>query len=541
MYYENQETTATNVARTILEATAVIFQLVVAMTQTGKTACMLAVMEKCFTLLHDDEMPKINPDNIYVITGLSSNDWREQTKDRMPKTVQNNVFHRGELKKLKKRLQGQRDVLIILDEVHIASKKNMTIDKTLCELGYKDLSRLQEQNVNFVEFSATPNRVMDDLKKWGDKATYHVMQPGTGYKGIPELLNGRAFQFEDLYIDSEITAEMTTTQRCERQRVIQKAFDTINMLKIFIETKYTSPRYHIIRTPPLCKSDTVRQRFISVFGLMDYQHISVNSQSEDTTVQEIIKEAPSQHTFIYIKDALRCAVTLSPKTNIGILYERVSQTINDDVIVQGLAGRATGYDVPDDMYVFTNLDSLKRYQEAWENGFNDLSSLTYHGSRSKQPKPTFVHPVGYEHHGIEDLAQFCNALTNEAYIPDYRVYNSFDKIKDAAKIMGYGRGSAVQRNSKTDEGFYTCSILAKARVWKLEEIIQRGVPSANKSAANGKRSWRTYFPCYKDMQDVTSLRYVFIIRPREEIEPDMSNEDYMSRIMKLDQDVQTIE
>ena len=36
-------------------------------------------------------------ENIYIITGLSSCDWVDQTKDRMPEMIQKRVFHRDNI------------------------------------------------------------------------------------------------------------------------------------------------------------------------------------------------------------------------------------------------------------------------------------------------------------------------------------------------------------------------------------------------------------------------------------------------------------
>ena len=105
MYHPNQEATAIEVANTILYDPAVVFQLVKAMTQTGKTGCMLAVIRSCFTLCGCDI--KVHPDNIFIITGISSTDWKEQTKARFPTALKDNIYHSGELaKKLKLRLAG---------------------------------------------------------------------------------------------------------------------------------------------------------------------------------------------------------------------------------------------------------------------------------------------------------------------------------------------------------------------------------------------------------------------------------------------------
>ena len=66
----------------------------------------------------------------------------------------------------------------------------------------------------------------------------------------------------------------------------------------------------------------------------------------------------------------RCAKTFSKKY-IGVWYERHVNCFNDDVVIQGFLGRATGYDDNGDSIVFTNIDSIERYIDLWNSDFSD--------------------------------------------------------------------------------------------------------------------------------------------------------------------------
>ena len=230
LYYENQEVTATQVANVILREPKVVFQLVKAMTQTGKTGCMAAVIKLCFTLDNCDTT--INPKNIFIITGISSTEWCDQMYDRFPSELRQNIIHRNKLKDLKIKLQDVNDAIIIIDEVHIAAKENMTIDKLLKAPGFKDMNILRERNINFIEFSATPNKVMEDMDKWKEYAKQHIMSPGNGYKGVKhQLENNRAFQAKDLYIADDPSSSMTKEERDKRNKEILPARQAIKSLK----------------------------------------------------------------------------------------------------------------------------------------------------------------------------------------------------------------------------------------------------------------------------------------------------------------------
>lgn len=524
LYHENQDKTATDVATNILEQGQVVFQLVIAMTQTGKTGCMLAVIEKCFTLPGCDM--RLNPKNVFVLTGLSSNDWREQTKERMPSTLQGNIFHRGELKRLRKAIGDSRDVLIVMDEGHIAAKEKMSVDKMLNELGFKDMECLYERNINFVVFSATPNGVLNDMKKWGNYAKKHIMQAGAGYKGIDYLLeNNRVYQAKDLFIADEPTSAMTPKERAQRLKTNQPAMDSIKALKEHITTAYSTAKYHIIRTPTGDKAETVMSRFREVFGREHFEHIPCNSTSDDNEIQKILSEQPEKHSLIFIKEHLRCAVTLTPKSRIGILYERISKTINDDVIVQGLAGRATGYDAPEDMIVYTYIPSLETYMKIWNDGFDNIADMTFQGSRARKQRKTFTHPSLYENTGLEIEEE---VVSREAVIDpnSYRVYDSYEKVIAAAAVLGYDR-RGVKPPKAEEDGFVKTSLNTKKAVVSLEEAINK-VPTAY-GTNKGIKTWRTYYPCYEDKTDANTLRFVFIIRP------DTANQEELSKkLQELD-------
>lgn len=365
MCYPNQEEMGKALSTGIF-ATGVFFQIVVALTQSGKTGCMSALIKHCIESAENI----ITPENIFVITGISSKDWVIQTRGRMPDMIEKQIVHRNDLKKLAKILKGRENVLIIVDEVHIACGKKMSINKLMLELGYKDPEFLMENNINFVEFSATPGAVLKDHKDWADegKAKIHIMEPGQGYKGPAELLDGRAFQWKKLDYDQDDREE---------------SMDAIRELKTKIEETYTSPRFHIIRAPKGDKYEMVTERFKGIFGTEDFNYESCHSDTE-RNIDDILRNGgdpqkspkeflpPKKHTFIFIKETMRCAYTIGPKQNVGVLYERYTNNPKEHVIVQGMAGRACGYNVPDDMIVYTDVPSLEAYNEDWTAGFKDI-------------------------------------------------------------------------------------------------------------------------------------------------------------------------
>ena len=65
--------------------------LALALTQSGKTGSMLGVIKHCLA----EPSLAVPMENIFVITGYSSTEWVEQTRDRFPEELRERVFHRN--------------------------------------------------------------------------------------------------------------------------------------------------------------------------------------------------------------------------------------------------------------------------------------------------------------------------------------------------------------------------------------------------------------------------------------------------------------
>lgn len=344
--YENQKAIARKVFTAIMDVgSKALYALVVALTQSGKTGSMIEVVR---TAIYDYRIPV---HNIFIITGLSSKEWKDQTINRFPDCMKDNIFHRNDVEgKLELTLRGKRDVLIIIDEMHMAAKDTQTISKVFQACKLDDPEYTLRQNIRIVEYSATPDGVLRDRLRLDQRSEIIFAEPGKGYIGPFELITRNdVFQAKDL-------SEMS------------------NVVEMYdhIKTKFDEPKYHIIRVHTRGeKKDAIIQNFIQLETIGNF--ITKRYNHEDTEIYDlnsILKIPPEKHTFIFIKDMLRCAKTLE-KMNIGIVYERMVSTINDTAIIQGLLGRVTGYDVNDTISVFTNIDTIKRYKLLWDSEFKN--------------------------------------------------------------------------------------------------------------------------------------------------------------------------
>ena len=175
--YENQEIIASKVVFAFKNR-KIINIMVVSKTQSGQTGSMCATIKKYL----EDTSNLIPIENIYIITGLSSCEWKEQTKERMPQSIQTRVFHRCELPNtFVDEIRDRQNIIIIMDEIQVAAKKGQTIYKTFENAGLLNKSKLYENDIKILEYTATPDGTIYDLMKWNDASTKILADVGDRY------------------------------------------------------------------------------------------------------------------------------------------------------------------------------------------------------------------------------------------------------------------------------------------------------------------------------------------------------------------------
>lgn len=370
--YPNQRAASARVVNAFEHNSELAMMMVVGLAQGGKTGAMLA----CSQDFMNHSTLGVPPENIYFITGFSSVEWEEQTKARLPPSLQNNVYHRNKLPRgFKNSIQDKTNVLILIDEVQIAAGKTHTLAKVFETLGFLDMEYLVKKKIKVVQFSATPNGTLYDGM---DTLTHHYaitkLEASEGYHGVQHFMDhGRIFQYKPL-CGSEYEK------------------DTLIELKKEIETRYQTPRYHVIRTPTgLSQYEVVINMFGTrnsqgkrsdfIFSEEEFKYVFYDMENLSKSyiipqTGEIVSEIdymlhspPKKHTFIFLKEKARCSKTF-PKKHIGVWYERYTKTPMDDIIVQGLLGRAGGYDDPGDSIIYTCVKSAEDYLELWNSNFD---------------------------------------------------------------------------------------------------------------------------------------------------------------------------
>lgn len=338
--HSNQISFGENIRDLFLDRT-VHTVLAAALTQSGKTGSMLAAIHSCMS----HPSLAISPHNVFVITGHSSNEWVQQTRERFPKSMSPNIIHRNSLKPFISKIKTLSNVLIFIDETQIASLKGQSIHKAFTSAGISEIE-LYKRDIKMVLVSATPNSCIKRFipKRVGYEISF--MEPGVGYTSVFDLLRlNRVFQYKDL-----------CGYDIRSGKIDPQAFANVLELKPLLGTV---PKFHIIRTHHSFLQDITVNHFKLAFPSARF----ILNPSDF----HFLSKSPKIHSFVFIKERLRCSTTIN-KDHLGILYERFSKRVSHSAIIQGLAGRITGY-YSSSPIVFSNIPSILYYQALWDNTF----------------------------------------------------------------------------------------------------------------------------------------------------------------------------
>ena len=375
LVYDNQKEKAVQIYEMFMSGVSLV--TLVTSPQWGKTGVALELMKLMTT--HPDDAIMTHPDNVFIITGMSDKDWRAQTKERVLPCFQNRVFHRNDMHKIIAELAHKRDVLIIIDECHFGSENTHTLHECLKVAGILDIEHMQQQNIKILCISATPGNVLLDAVRWGPQHHQKIVAQdnGTLYTSFKTLLE------ED---------------RVKPALDIKKE-SKVRFLLDIIESRWDTPRYHIIRASDKAFRASPLERIVAGRGYTVEQH---NSNSRILDIEAKLGSQPSEHHFIIIKGYWRAAKTLED-TFLGVCLEA---TKDYSASAQGLGGRLLGYgrqrgsqapllfcDVPAVQGYVNFLDNEADYHKCKEYNSTTLKISKGH---VKKAKTSTVHPSEIE-------------------------------------------------------------------------------------------------------------------------------------------------
>ena len=476
LIFENQYIIASHVVDAFSNLNNII-TMVLAKTQSGKTGSMCATIEEYLK-----KSSNIIPiENIYIITGLSSRDWKIQTKARMPKSIQQRIFHRSDLTTtFLQQIQEKKNVLIIVDEVQVAAKKEQTLHKFFDQAGFMDKIKMYENDIKFIFYTATPDGIIYDMKRWENAVEIILAEAGEGYVSCYDLLQeGRVKQFKPISVSNKFT--------------FQDIKNNIQELKQDIDS-YASCRYHIIRTKKGKWQEKTMQSFRKIFHSTKYTFQKYDITSGILDINEVLQIKPLQHTLIFIKDRLRCAKTICKKY-LGVLYERFSENPDDSVIIQGLIGRDTGYDNNRESICYTNISSIERYEELWQSNFED-KNIQWNSKTTKFNKG--VIESQYTFNGNDEIPMASEPTVikfkTQEEVKEYFQLNLEEKFQS--------RGPNWRKPNA--DGIFEARVGTKKGIFSCAEILR-----THKRYVNKKQKFALY-PCYEDKNDKTTLQFLLI-------------------------------
>ena len=457
-------------------------------TKVGADGLMIEIAKLLTT--HIDDNFVVNPTNVRILTGMSNAGWEKDMIDKAPTCFKDKIFHHGKLSRAE--LLNIRNGLFIIDEIDTGDKEYQVLHTTLKEAGVLDVKHMEEHNNRFVFISATMIKELYDLYRWGELHELYKMTIPTSYFGHKDFLEkGIVKEFyslsskekSDEWVQEDILNHYGTDYRVHLVRITAKIVDVV-------------------------QNACIRK------GVAFRNHTSTDRLTEDE-IKEFFKEPLTQHIVLGVKGFFRRA-NLIPnrwKLRIGATHELHTKVIDNNVQIQGLVGRMTGYwreDIEGGHKTGphrTSIKSIEEYEKTYIDPFG-VNSYQTAGFKKKKGKvsadPTML---SVKHIPNLDPVDLPVVKDDEVDIKLYRIYSDEEVVRNVCKMLGY---QYVLTKDNTD-GFKETSLNNKTSVVSLEDAVKK-VPTAY-GTNKGVKTYRTYYPCYVDTTDKTSLRFVVIIRP----------------------------
>jgi hypothetical protein len=489
--------------------------------QAGKTGVMTALIR---VILRNQQRLRLRESRIFTITGMSENSWRDQTKKRLPRQLRENVYHNSSLNELHRKLQRiyeyegtLRNILILVDESHIASSKENRPDKLVYETirRYVPDTEWPAHNIRFLTISATdPAKVMSL-----DKNQDAVVQLRTtdAYQSVEKLQAcGRIHATEDI---GDLPSE-----------------SAITVLKDRVAT-YRTPCYHIVR-PKQGKVEecmSILQREFPGANVRKWDAETVRKQHRDGDSSasggldinvELLDNEPFVHTFIVLKDMFRAAKTMNDRF-VGVLWDRL--TGKDDTTLQGLLGRVCGYEKNPNTHVYCSGESVDNYLRIWRRLCSDhRSERTIKGVEVRAAMTGVdIKPLQGGNTCIYTSSnQSMPVVRDTAWVPEdvarrevvdednfEAVWMEFNTLAEAKAACGNSVGAGMKMD---ENGFYSRMHKGVRRGFRISEIeaIRNGKKTAHSLKKTSEyeigESHQRMYVGYRDLTNPASA--VFFVR-----------------------------
>jgi hypothetical protein len=457
-------------------------------TKVGADGLMIEIAKLLTT--HNDDTFVVNPSNVRILTGMSNAGWEKDMIDKSPNCFKDKIFHHGKLSRAE--LLNIRNGLFIIDEIDTGDKEYQVLHTALKEAGILDVNHMEENNNRFVFISATMIKELYDLYRWGELHELYKMSIPVSYFGHKDFLE-KGIVKEFYPLSSSENAEKWVQED-------------------IIDNYGSDFRVHLVRVNP--KSITLVQNACIRKGIPFRNHTSTDRLTSDE-IQEFFKEPLTQHIVLGVKGFFRRA-NLIPnrwKLRIGATHELYTKVVDNNVQIQGLTGRMTGYwrkDIEAGHKTGPHRTSIKAIEEYEKTYLDPFGTNSYQTAGFKKRKgnvtadPTMLSSKNIPNLEAVDLPSVKQEVVDTKL---YRIYSDENVVRNVCKTLLY---HYVSTKDNAD-GFKETSLNATHAVASLRDAVKK-VPTAY-GTNNGIKTYRTYYPCYVNTTDNTSLRFVVIIRP----------------------------
>lgn len=470
-------------------------------TKVGADGLMIEIAKLLTTHVDDDFV--VNPSNVRILTGMSNAGWEKDMIDKSPTCFKDKIFHHGKLSRTD--LVNIKNGLIIIDEIDTGDKELQVLHTTLKEAGVLDVKNMEENNNRFVFISATMIKELYDLYRWGELHELYKMTIPSSYVGHKDFLE------KGIVKEFYAVNEKEAAEKWVQEDILDYYKDPCMCMKCNPEKNSIKKdfRVHIIRVTS--KNVNVVQNACILKGVTFRNHTSTDRLSHDE-IKEFFKEPLTKHIVLGVKGFFRRAnlIPNSWKLRIGSTLELYQQKVDNNVQIQGLVGRMTGYwrnDIEGGHKTGPHRTSIKAIEEYEKTYLDPFGVNSYQTSGFKKNKgKVFANPTMLSSKNIHNL-EAIDFPVEEVNKNLYRIYKDENVIRDVCKILGYSYVPTKDNN----DGFKETSLNNKRSVVSIKDAINK-VPTAY-GTNNGVKTYRTYYPCYLDKTDKTSLHFVLIIRP----------------------------
>jgi hypothetical protein len=335
-------------------------------TKVGADGIMIEIAKLLTT--HIDDNFVVNPANVRIITGMSNSGWEKDMVDKAPNCFKDKIFHHGRLSRAD--LVNLSNALIIIDEIDSGDKEFQVLHNTLESAYVLDIDTLVSKNIRIVIISATMVKELYDVARWGELHELYKMTIPPSYFGHKDFLSIGVVQ--EFY-------PLNTRENAEKW--IQEDI---------LDNYGTDYRVHIVRvntnTSNIVQSACIHKR------VSFRNHTSTDRLSHDEII-EFFKEPITQHIVLGVKGFFRRA-NLIPnrwKLRIGATHELYTKVVDNNVQIQGLTGRMTGYwrETIEAGHKTgphrTSIKAIEEYEKTYEDPFG-LNSYQTAGFNKKKGK-----------------------------------------------------------------------------------------------------------------------------------------------------------